>query len=471
MKYINPIELLGLASTAADKINNAVIDHAKKELLAEIAATPHQQLSYNGDLLDADTCENVIAELDNPERRSYYHIIANDYTLNGFLITGDHLTTINFEGKYIYKDPSFIRFISPYFAAAYGQTLVQAYSLTNTNAFFKNISITPLVTKEDSALIYEPLVTLLQQHQTTLQQLLRDEASYQEDDLSSAILALINRDALNVFPRELEIEKADLLEAARNAAWQLKTLRPDSGLPGDLLHYLLQIKTPTVLRQQLEKDYEQITGEKAPEYSETAFENKEPTQDLVSLAASVAQPSSGPKTGWYIFTTILTVVLLAYRLTRFFNLLNVNEPPQKHNLNQPAGQFSSGVFDNQLANGAAPLDSCLQLKPTKGPCTFKVKNPLQEDAIVCLLRKGSHRTVLNTYIQSNTEYEISGIPAAEYEIYLILGRDWDTNLPSNHCPGGFRKSPRSVLLANTLSLMGTEAKVMSLDSVKVLKEM
>ncbi|GHV44684.1 hypothetical protein FACS1894180_6330 [Bacteroidia bacterium] len=80
---------------------------------------------------------------------------------------------------------------------------------------------------------------------------------------------------------------------------------------------------------------------------------------------------------------------------------------------------------NQLSNGSSPLDGCFGKGRYAGQAWITFKNSNASDAIVCLVRVSSGKTVRNEYIRAGTNFTMSQIPSGTYYLKVYYGNDWN----------------------------------------------
>ena len=140
MNYINPYELLGLATedvSAAKK--------QKNKLLAEIELSDSQIVIYNGSELTKSDCINAIDDLDNKDKRDFHFFIYQHDKLLNFLTRGELDFFFNYQAESIYKIPEFIEFISPFFSERYNTALLNNVKKKNLTNLYKIVAVKPIV--------------------------------------------------------------------------------------------------------------------------------------------------------------------------------------------------------------------------------------------------------------------------------------------------------------------------------------
>jgi hypothetical protein len=80
---------------------------------------------------------------------------------------------------------------------------------------------------------------------------------------------------------------------------------------------------------------------------------------------------------------------------------------------------------NQLSNGSSPLDGCFGKGRYAGQAWITFKNSNVSDAIVCLVRVSSGKTIRNEYIRAGTNFTMNQIPSGTYYLKVYYGNDWN----------------------------------------------
>ncbi|HEY9046708.1 MAG TPA: hypothetical protein VIN08_12475 [Ohtaekwangia sp.] len=128
MSFINPIELLGLQEHDVSAISADVVKKARRKLLAEIELSENSQFEFKGQSLTRSDCERAIDELENTDKKEFYHYLTKNIALNDFLTAGDERIFESFGIDSIYSLPAFITFISPYVVPRFDRSLYQAFA-------------------------------------------------------------------------------------------------------------------------------------------------------------------------------------------------------------------------------------------------------------------------------------------------------------------------------------------------------
>lgn len=80
---------------------------------------------------------------------------------------------------------------------------------------------------------------------------------------------------------------------------------------------------------------------------------------------------------------------------------------------------------NQLSNGSSPFDDCFGKGQYAGPSWITFKNSNKSDAVVCLVRVSSGKTIRNEYIRAGTNFTMKQIPIGTYYLKVYYGNDWN----------------------------------------------
>ena len=190
MNFINPIEILSLQNRTVNEIDSSVIRKAKRRIQADIELSDDGHISYNGTNITKSDTERAINELDNQEKIEFYHFIANNKNLNSFLAAGDEKFFSQFRQESIYKLPSFVNFVSPYFTEKYDRALFKAFQNNDETTFKKIISVPPLVSEIDKDKAFKSVSNSIRERIKEVDQTTRniknEESSYDDDDIDDA---------------------------------------------------------------------------------------------------------------------------------------------------------------------------------------------------------------------------------------------------------------------------------------------
>jgi hypothetical protein len=84
----------------------------------------------------------------SPEEQAFYSFISHDPVLSHFLATGNLQSNAKFTANKIYKDPRFLRFISPVFEDAFTSAVIQCLRTGNTS-MMGDIMANPILLDDD----------------------------------------------------------------------------------------------------------------------------------------------------------------------------------------------------------------------------------------------------------------------------------------------------------------------------------
>ena len=140
MLFINPLELLKLENQSEiNLITSDIIKKNKRKLFADIELSDNGAYYYKGYDITKSDCESVINELDNKEKKEFYHYLVNtNPLLNDYLTSGNESLFSAFTHENIYKLPEFIAFINPYFSERFDKTFLKAFK-SNDEKFLTSI--------------------------------------------------------------------------------------------------------------------------------------------------------------------------------------------------------------------------------------------------------------------------------------------------------------------------------------------
>lgn len=259
MHFINPVEILNLAATDLTTIDDTVIKRAKKAVLAEIDLSDDGFYSYHGLQLTRADCERVIDELEQRDKLEFYHFIANHAALGNFLTKADENFFTAFRYESIYKLPEFVRFISPYFAAAYDSLLWKAWQRKDAS-FGQLIAIDPIVTSDDIEASYKSLRNALNGYVDNIQTLkAKVEDTAQKIDVTTVrdqVNVFIDKEMLNALPPYFQELRNLIAVALRNLSVEVNNTRANLPVAKQMHQELMLLKTDGVARETIIKDYD-----------------------------------------------------------------------------------------------------------------------------------------------------------------------------------------------------------------------
>ncbi|PWV55657.1 hypothetical protein [Chitinophaga sp. S165] len=259
IQFINPVDILNLAATDLASIDDTVIKRAKKAALAEIDLSDDGFFHYHEQQLTRSDCERVINELEEHDKLEFYHFIANSPALNKFLINGDESFFTAFRHESIYKLPEFVKFISPYFAAAYDSALWKAWQ-QYTNPIDHIVAVDPIVVTDDMDNAYKSVRNDLNRKIEDIRELYAKVEDLEQEVNLKAIAAqadiLLDKDRLNTLPPYFQDLRNTMVLATRKLAIQINNVRGDSAIGRQLVETLREVQTDGVTKEKLVKDYE-----------------------------------------------------------------------------------------------------------------------------------------------------------------------------------------------------------------------
>lgn len=265
MHFINPIEILSLQNTAVNEIDSSVIRKAKRRIQADIELSDDGHISYNGSNITKSDAERAINELDDQEKIEFYHFIANNKTLNSFLSAGDEKFFSQFRQESIYKLPSFVNFVSPYFTEKYDRALFKAFQNDDEATFKKIISVPPLVSATDKDKAFKSVSNSIRERIKEVDQTTRDikneESSYDEDDIDDAfdwVQEQLNVSIINSLPQYFQSLRNQVANSVRNLSVNIFNAFGKSQLSLDIIGYALEFDIDGLTKQKLTDDYNQI---------------------------------------------------------------------------------------------------------------------------------------------------------------------------------------------------------------------
>lgn len=265
MLFINPVELLELKNSDVDALDSNSIKKAKRRIQAEIDLADDGLLTYHNITLHKSDIDEAINKLDNHEYVEYFHFIANTPPLNSFLINGNQSIFDSFRQEGIYKLPSFINLISPYFAHRYDIALVDAFKKSDLISLRKILSLQPLINSNDKEKAYHSLFQDLKykikEFDNVCLEIKSEIGRYDEDNIEELpgwTKSLINPNLVNALPAEFQSIRNSVATSIRNLSVNVFNVLDNSNVSLKLISYACLIQLDGVTKQNLESDFQQI---------------------------------------------------------------------------------------------------------------------------------------------------------------------------------------------------------------------
>ena len=263
--YINPIELLDLIHFDVNTIDGATIKKAKKRIFADFDLSDEGDIKYYNRKITRAECERVFSELDESDKIEFYHFLANKQALNKFLAEGDIQLFNSFSQESIYKLPSFIDFISPYYSTSLNVSLLKAFKEGNSAGVQKLLSVTPLVTQNFKDNCYKGINSYLKQNISDVTAITtgikNEEGVYDEDNCNEAFYEArekLDVNLINILPNYFQSLRNQSAQALRNLSVNIFNTFHDSETALETIEYALEFKIDDLIKQKIEKDYQQI---------------------------------------------------------------------------------------------------------------------------------------------------------------------------------------------------------------------
>lgn len=264
--FINPIEILGLSSaTDTTSIDNEIIKKAKRKLFADIDLSDNGVLDYCGLQLTKGNCEKAIDELSNNDYKEFYLYLANNKTLNEFLVNGKDSVFKTFKQDSIFKLPEFVKFISPYFAPKFDKTLLSAFENGSVAQTKVILSTSYLISQSEVNTAFKSVSNNIQNKITELDEITKDikneESAYDEDDIDEIIQIVkeyFPTKTLNCLPQYFQsqiLKIANSINYLSNSIWDAFDT---TQVPNDLTEYLLTLNIGGLDRPTFENNYKII---------------------------------------------------------------------------------------------------------------------------------------------------------------------------------------------------------------------
>jgi len=299
-QFINPVEILHLAATDLTTIDDTLVKRGRKAVLAEIELSDDGFFDYHGQQLTRADCERVIDELEQRDKLEFYHFIANHAALSKFLLQGDEGFFTAFRHESIYKLPDFVRFISPYFAAAYDSMLWKAWQ-RNDGSFSQLTAIDPVIVPDDTEASYKTLRNaLVRQVEDVLALTEEVKDTKKEIDINAVVeraKILMDKERLNTLPPYFQELRNKMAIALRNFSVEINNTRANLPVAKQLHQDILLLKIDGVAKETIVKDYEVLLN---IEQDIKAANGDDPVVnqylELIRLLSQIVEAAANPQT-------------------------------------------------------------------------------------------------------------------------------------------------------------------------------
>lgn len=299
-QFINPVEILYLTATDLAAIDDTLLKRAKRAVLAEIELSDDGLFDYYGQQLTRADCQRAIDELEQRDKLEFYHFIANHTALSKFLLQGDEGFFTAFRHESIYKLPDFVRFISPYFAAAYDGMLWKAWQ-RNDGSFSKLTAIDPVIVPDDTEASYKTLRNaLVRQVEDVLALTEEVKDTKKEIDINAVVeraKILMDKERFNTLPAYFQELRNKMAIALRNFSVEINNTRANLAVAKQLHQDILLLKIDGVAKETIVKDYEVLLN---IEQDIKAANGEDPVVnqylELIRLLSQIVEAAANPQT-------------------------------------------------------------------------------------------------------------------------------------------------------------------------------
>ena len=249
MTYINPIEILELNEVSKSDIDSALIKKAKRRLFADIDLSDDGTYDYKGVKLSKSDCEKAIDDLEYPDKIDFYLHLAENHTLNDYLVNGDEGFFDKYRTESIYQYPQFVDFISPYFAKKIDKSLIDAFHWADEERLQSILRTTNLLNAQDYNTAYKSLSTEIQNYinelKTTTREIREEEKDYDMFDLLDIFKDFKNKfqpNLLNLLPSYFQSQLNNIGEQLNYFQLAVDSSNGETLLCVEVLEHLFELR-------------------------------------------------------------------------------------------------------------------------------------------------------------------------------------------------------------------------------------
>lgn len=267
MKFINPLDLLSINVRELDgkELGNEV-RRAKQRKASEIEFSDNGYIVFGSQEITKNDLNKYADLLADPEKREYYLFLADNQALSQFLQSGETSIFRNFRQEAIYKDKSFVSFISPFFAESYGLAYVQALKNQDKDLLQKMNNQVSLITKEDFEKVSQKNKEYLEQLTKEIKQLGEEidneESIYNDNNIAKLpknIVAKISGECINLVSNYLQTQRNQLTQALRNLSVSVFNAFDNDIVAYEIIKLVTAIQTDGLVAKNISEAYEQLS--------------------------------------------------------------------------------------------------------------------------------------------------------------------------------------------------------------------
>jgi len=188
--------------------------------------------------------------------------LANNHQLNDFLANGNHELFITIKQESMYKLPTFVDFVSPYFAAKLGIVLQKTFKSHYLDLFKSALRTEFLLNQSDLTIAYRGLSNELQERIREIDKITdsinEEESDYTEDDIEEVIDIVKDYfpiELLNALPIYFQSQINKIAGSINYLMLAILNEYDITSVPLALLEHLLKLNIESVSKPTYEKNY------------------------------------------------------------------------------------------------------------------------------------------------------------------------------------------------------------------------
>ncbi len=239
MRYIPPFYIFRITP---DKVNGETLKSIQKEILAEfeLQKNPVTVIVRHYEI-DKSTLFRLIGELRDPVTFSYHVAISNDQNLLAFLTSHTIPIKDSLLPNPLYRDPDFIRFISPFFVRSFQYAILKAFRKRDKYAMVLLKYADLMVAPEDETKCYQPVKNEIERLVNEMEEFRKNKKrNFNLEEYADKRLT----EMLGSAPLELKPNIRQYANELSNVAYYLFTGFSDTATSSRILRNLLRIPLP-----------------------------------------------------------------------------------------------------------------------------------------------------------------------------------------------------------------------------------
>lgn len=266
MPFINPLELLDLASSHPELLDKNTIKAAKRRVLAELELSSDQTIAYKNLRITRSDLESATDELESADKLQYYHRLAQIKALNNFLVTGTEDDFYSLDNVSLPGDQKLLNFIAPPFSEKADRLVMKAYHSSNERLMQKIGTWQQVLPGDMGDKIFSSLSAQMLDWRRRAENLAsgieEKNGSVTEQKADEGIRELqheVRPRLLNVLPESMESARSALAMALRDLSIKVFNTFDNAALATLIIDPARELRTDLATQEKIAKDFATVS--------------------------------------------------------------------------------------------------------------------------------------------------------------------------------------------------------------------